>query len=107
MEHSFCFEAGHFVHGTSGACCFPHGHSFVLILKRSGQDLQADCDSFVAIVQQMIETTFHHKWLNDTLNTNQPDLDYIADWIKNYLKAKVSTLSEVILYNSLDHFIKK
>lgn len=106
MEHSFCFEAGHACLDIEGACSFPHGHSYVLILKRRGQELQADYNSIHAIVQNLIDSSFHHKWLNDSLGTNQPDLAYIANYIANHLKDKISNLSFLRIQDSLDHFIE-
>ncbi|MCE5293720.1 MAG: 6-carboxytetrahydropterin synthase [Chlamydiales bacterium] len=102
QEYSFCFEAGHACPNTSGnACAHPHGHSFVLILKRTGQDLQADNDAISAIVEPLIATTFHHKWLNDTLDANNPDLAFIARWLADHLKQKISYLSDITLLTSI------
>ena len=103
QEYSFCFEAGHACPNASGdACAHPHGHSFVLILKRTTQDLQVDNEAICAIVNELITSTFHHKWLNDTLCTDNPDLAFIANWLAKYLKEKITNLTGVELMTSVN-----
>ncbi len=108
VEHSFCFEAGHACTTDSiSACSFPHGHSFVLIVRRRVQELQADNDTAVAIIQKMLDVSFQHKWLNVTLCSNNTDLEYISEWIVNFLRDKIVGLSEIVIYNSADHCVSK
>lgn len=105
MQHSFCFEAGHACLDIPGACSFPHGHSFLLIVRCKPQELQDERDASMKIVQQMVDTSFNHKWLNDTLHESNPGLDYITNWIFNYLKDKIPTLIEIQLYTSPKHSV--
>lgn len=95
LEKSFTFEAGHVLKEHDGKCSGPHGHSYVITIKLRGNELAVsgpkkgmlmDFGDISKIAKPMIKEYFDHKWINDTLKTDFPTVEYIAKWIYEYLK---------------------
>lgn len=99
MKIRYCFEAGHSICDENSPCSYPHGHSWVLevqcfdaMLSQSGH--------ICKVLSEMIEQFFMHKWLNSTLNTSQPTLDFIVNWIRNHLVTHKIAPVTITLYQS-------
>lgn len=106
VEKIFSFEAGHLLDHHDGKCRHPHGHSYQLIVKLKTENLiesgpkknmVTDFSDISKVVKPMIDNYFDHKWLNDSLETDSPTAEFIAQWIFYYLKPFFSTLQEVTI----------
>jgi len=106
VEKTFYFEAGHELVYHDGKCRNPHGHSYVFTVRlessrliESGpkKNMIIDFDDMAKIVKPMIEQYLDHRWLNDTLNTDSPTAEYIAQWIFRYLYPLLPNLKEITL----------
>lgn len=106
LEKHFAFEGGHVLKYHDGQCCHPHGHSYKLIVKLRGPDLQdtgphrgmlVDFGHISKVVKPMIEKYLDHKWINDTLNTDSPTAEFIAKWIYEYLQPYFPYLYSITL----------
>ncbi|GAB4228144.1 MAG: 6-carboxytetrahydropterin synthase QueD [Chlamydiales bacterium] len=106
IEKKFHFEAGHILTYHDGKCARPHGHNYVLVIKVKGETLNSsgpkknmiyDFQNITDIVKPMIKEYLDHHWLNDTLNTDSPTAEYIAKWIFEYLKDKISYLYSITI----------
>ncbi len=104
LEKLFRFEAGHTLVHHDGKCAYPHGHSYVIRILLRSSDLSTDgakrsmvldFQDISNIVKPMIEKYFDHKWLNETLQTESPTAERIAQWIYEYLKPKIRELYKV------------
>ena len=104
IEKRFSFEAGHVLEAHDGKCAFPHGHSYQLSVVVRGEKLHTSgpsqgmvCDfhDISSVVKPMIEEYFDHRWLNETLHTNSPTAERIAQWIFEYLQPKLPGLYKV------------
>ena len=104
IKKSFHFEAGHTLDHHDGKCRNPHGHSYKLevtlrsdILIESGpkKNMVTDFGDISAAVKPMIEEKFDHSWLNDTLKTDSPTAEFMAQWIYHYLKKTLPNLWSV------------
>lgn len=101
LEKSFIFEAGHVLKNHDGKCSRPHGHSYMVTVKLRGNDLVSsgpkqgmlrDFGDISTVVKPMIEEYFDHKWINDTLKTDFPTVEYIAKWIYDHLQPRIPQL---------------
>lgn len=106
LEETFSFEAGHVLTHHDGRCSSPHGHSYVLIVKVRGNELTPsgpktnmviDFYDMMDAVHPMIEKYLDHKWLNDSLKTDSPTVEFIAKWIYDFLKPSLPGLSAITL----------
>ena len=104
IEKRFSFEAGHELPAHEGKCSAPHGHSYQLVITLRGERLQttgpslgmvADFYQISSIVKPMIEEFFDHKWLNETLCTDSPTAEVIAQWVFEYLRPMLPGLYKV------------
>lgn len=109
VEKTFYFEAGHQLIHHDGKCKEPHGHSYVLtVTLRKAQLIESgakknmllDFSEISALLHPMIEKYFDHKWLNDTLATDSPTVEYIAKWIFDYLKPFLPDLEVITLHET-------
>lgn len=109
IEKTFHFEAGHVLTQHDGKCSFPHGHSYVLqVVLRSKTLIESgpktnmliDFSDLSATVKPMIETYFDHCWLNDTLQSQSPTVEFIAKWIYKFLKPHLPQLYAITLYET-------
>lgn len=101
IEKTFRFEAGHQLVHHDGKCSQPHGHSYVLtVLCRKAslvtegpkKNMVMDFDDISSAVRPLIESHLDHKWLNDTLDTDSPTVEFIAKWIFEKLLPLISEL---------------
>lgn len=106
LEKIFHFEAGHSLVHHDGKCREPHGHSYILTVYLKANDLVAngpktnmvmDFTDITSVVKPMIEDYFDHHWINDTLETDSPTVEYMTRWIYHYLKPKLPHLYAVSL----------
>ena len=106
LEKTFSFEAGHLLQYHDGQCHFPHGHSYVLTVKlrastliSSGpkQNMLIDFNEISAIVKPMISTYLDHKWINESLKSESSTVEFMAKWIFDYLKPKLTHLYAITL----------
>ena len=109
IEKTFSFEAGHTLTQHDGKCKSPHGHSYIFkvairknVLIPSGpkQGMVMDFHDMSAKVKPMIEKYFDHAWLNDTLETDTPTAEFIAEWIFKYLEKNLPGLYRVTVYET-------
>jgi len=109
LTKSFQFDAGHVLENHTGKCRRPHGHTYTLEVTLRAQDLQSsghaanmvvDFQDISAQVKPMIHDYFDHHWLNDTLETDSPTVEFMVRWIYRHLKPKVPTLYSITLYET-------
>jgi 6-pyruvoyltetrahydropterin/6-carboxytetrahydropterin synthase len=109
LEKTFHFEAGHVLSHHDGKCREPHGHSYVLTvhvrsptLIPSGpkKNMVIDFQDINHIVRPLIKDSLDHKWLNDTLSSDSPTVEYIAKWIYDYLKPHLPGLYAISMYET-------
>lgn len=109
LEKQFYFEAGHLLTHHQGTCRRPHGHSYRFALKIRGHSLNSsgsnsqmvmDFQQLSAMVRPMIDQYFDHQWLNETLNTDSPTAEFIAEWIYHYLKRSLPALYSVTVWET-------
>jgi 6-pyruvoyltetrahydropterin/6-carboxytetrahydropterin synthase len=110
IEKTFRFEAGHVLKHHDGRCKDPHGHSYVLTIHIQSETLITtgpkknmviDFSDISSLVKPMIDTYFEHKWLNDTLNTDSPTVEFMAQWIYEFLEPSLPGLFAVSLYETV------
>ena len=109
IEKSYTFEAGHSLLHHDGKCRHPHGHSYLLTIRLRSKKLEEsgpkknmvlDFSDISAHVKPMIEKYLDHKWLNDTLQTDSPSAEFIAQWIFIRLKPKLAALFSVSVHET-------
>lgn len=106
IEKIFTFEAGHALHHHDGHCRQPHGHSYILTVHIRSETLIADGPKrnmvidfadISAVVAPMVDQYFDHRWLNDTMETDSPTVEFMAKWIYDFLKPLLPALTAVTL----------
>jgi len=106
LSKTFYFEAGHSLEGHDGTCGRPHGHSYSLIvtlksdtLIDSGpkKNMVIDFQDITDIVKPMLRKYFDHHWLNDSLGTTNPSVEFIARWIYHHLKPLLPNLDAITI----------
>ena len=106
LEKIFRFEAGHRLCHHDGKCSKPHGHSYVLTVRVSGEELIPsgpktnmiiDFYDIKKIVTHMIDTYFDHRDVNETLHNDSPTAEFMAKWIYEYLQPQLPGLSSITL----------
>lgn len=109
LEKTFHFEAGHQLCLHDGKCSNPHGHSYILTVHVSTDQLipngpkknmVIDFSDISDIVKPMLKDYFDHKWLNDTLQSDSTTVEYMAKWIFDFLEPKLPGLHAVSLYET-------
>lgn len=89
-----------------GKCSWPHGHTFELRVILKAPELPVDgpqkhmimdLEEVSSLVKPMIDQYFEHRWLNDTLETDAPTLEYAAFWIYNHLRPHLPHLHAIRL----------
>lgn len=110
LEKTFHFEAGHVLTHHDGKCRVPHGHSYVLTIHvRSPtlistgpkKNMVVDFQDINALVRPMILQSLDHKWLNDTLATDSPTVEFIAKWVYDYLEPLLPGLYAISMYETV------
>ena len=106
LEKTFHFEAGHSLKHHDGKCREPHGHSYILTIHIEGKGLVPsgpktnmvmDFTDISTVVKPMIDEYFDHHWLNDTLQTDSPTVEFMTRWIYQYLKPRLQHLHAISL----------
>jgi 6-pyruvoyltetrahydropterin/6-carboxytetrahydropterin synthase len=106
VEKTYFFEAGHVLKNHNSKCATPHGHSYQLTVILEGPTLQVEghetnmlieFSRISQVVEPLIKEKLDHKWLNDSLGVDTPTTEYVAKWIYDQLKPKLSLLKKVIL----------
>lgn len=109
IEKIFRFEAGHQLMHHDGHCKDPHGHSYRLIVtlradslisKGHKTNMVIDFYDISNVVKPMIVEYLDHKWLNDTLETDSPTAEYIAQWIYHHLEPKLPLLHSITIFET-------
>lgn len=52
------------------------------------------------IVKPMLKDFFDHQWINETLETDSPTVEFMAKWIYDHLKPQIPLLTKVTLYET-------
>jgi len=93
----------------SGKCRRPHGHTYTLEVTLRANELQPsgpstnmvmDFKDISSLVKPMLEAFLDHHWLNDTLETDSPTVEFLAQWIYRHLKPQTPNLYSVTLYET-------
>lgn len=109
IEKTFTFEAGHVLVHHDGHCSSPHGHSYTACIKlRAPSLIDSGCKKNMVIdfgdiktaVAPMLRDYLDHHWLNDTLKTDSPTVEFIAKWIFDHIKPKLPTLYAVTVHET-------
>lgn len=109
LEKIFHFEAGHALTHHDGKCRQPHGHSYILVIHIQANSLikegpkrnmVMDFSDITAHVNPMIRDYFDHHWLNETLQTDSPTVEFMAHWIYHYLKPHLPLLHGITLHET-------
>lgn len=109
IEKTYTFEAGHVLKNHDGKCSHLHGHSYILkVVLRSESlidqgpktNMVIDFSDIGKIIKPMILEYFDHRFINDTLKTDSPTAEFIAKWIYDYVKPKLSLLYSVTVYET-------
>lgn len=109
LKRTFTFEAGHILTYHDGKCKHPHGHSYILTVHVIAKDLipsgpkknmVMDFSDISKITKQMIDEYLDHKWLNETLNSDSPTVEFIAKWIFDHLEPLLPELSAISLHET-------
>lgn len=53
-----------------------------------------------AVVKPLVEEYLDHHFLNETLQTNRPTSEFIAEWVFNQLRGKLQDLHAVTIYET-------
>ena len=54
-----------------------------------------DFHVITAAVEPMINKNFNHQWLNESLNTDSPTSEFIAQWVYRHLKPLLPDLYSI------------
>jgi 6-pyruvoyltetrahydropterin/6-carboxytetrahydropterin synthase len=109
IQKTFTFEAGHSLVHHDGHCRHPHGHSYVLTIHLQSdrlitdgpkRNMVIDFGDISACVSPMVDRYFDHCWLNDTLETDSPTVEFMAQWIYNHLKPQLPALAAITLHET-------
>lgn len=109
LEKTYRFEAGHALIHHDGKCKNPHGHSYQLTLHLSSNSLidsgpkknmVIDFSDISAIVKPMINKYFDHQWINETLQTDSPTVEFMAKWVFDHLYPQLPQLAAVSLFET-------
>ncbi|NGX57605.1 MAG: 6-carboxy-5,6,7,8-tetrahydropterin synthase [Chlamydiae bacterium] len=109
VSKSFLFDAGHVLTNHNGLCKRPHGHTYTLTVtvrsstlktEGSSSNMVVDFKDISEVVKPMLMDYFDHHWLNETLETESPTVEYITKWIYDYLKPFISGLYSITLHET-------
>ena len=107
LSKQFRFEASHTLRNHSGKCGTLHGHSWVgkvvircltLQTKGSRTGMGVDYADISAALKPLVEHYLDHHNLNDTLATENPTSEVIAEWVYNMLHSSFEGISGVKLW---------
>ena len=106
LKQKFSFEASHQLLHHQGKCARVHGHSWsgeILVsaatVKPYGPDknMVIDFRDLRSLLDKIIHEKLDHHHLNDTLMTDSPTCEYVAEWLYSELKPLIVTLGLVRL----------
>lgn len=101
LTKRFTFEAAHMLEHHDGKCRRLHGHSWKAEVELRGDVLWGDgakrgmlidYGDVSRAVKPLIEDYLDHHHLNDTLGTDSPTSEFVAEWIFNALKGQLDGL---------------
>lgn len=106
LEKEFRFEAAHHLPHHDGKCSRLHGHSWVGRIVVEGEELHLtgpkkgmllDYGYMKIRLQDMVDLYLDHHFLNETLKTDEPTSERIAEWVFNYLKEQDTELARLLV----------
>ena len=106
LTKEFKFEAAHVLLGHDGKCARLHGHSWVGEVVLEGDKLVqdgpkagmlADFGDVSAALEPLVDDYLDHHFLNETLATDRPTSEFVAEWVYNRLRGKLPGLSAVVI----------
>lgn len=106
LTKSYTFEASHQLKYHDGKCANLHGHSYTLVVEICSEKLHEsgpqtnmvmDFGVISKVVKRLVASHLDHHHLNDTLNTDSPTAEFIAQWTFNYLKPSLPALTAVTI----------
>jgi 6-pyruvoyltetrahydropterin/6-carboxytetrahydropterin synthase len=98
LAKKFRFEAAHKLTYHDGKCARLHGHSWRGMVIVTGPNLVAvgpkrgmliDYGDLSKLLHPLIEDCLDHRYLNDTLDTEDPTSEFVAWWLYSKLVAKL------------------
>lgn len=104
LRKSFTFEASHQLVHHDGKCQNLHGHSYTLVVELQSatlvghgpkRNMVADFSDVSAVVRRLIKSHLDHHHLNETLGTDSPTAEYIAQFCFHQLKPDIPFLVAV------------
>ncbi|MEI6531481.1 MAG: 6-carboxytetrahydropterin synthase QueD [Chlamydiota bacterium] len=109
IEKRFTFHAAHQLKHHDGVCHRLHGHSYELIVRLKSEVLHTSGPQTNMVVdfallknevQAMIDEYLDHRFLNETLETDSPTAEFIAEWIYKKLKISILRLSSISIFET-------
>ncbi|MCX6995335.1 MAG: 6-carboxytetrahydropterin synthase QueD [Chlamydiae bacterium] len=109
IEKHFKFHAAHQLLHHDGVCHRLHGHTYILIIRLKSELLHTSGSSTNMVidfailkdqVQSFIDQYLDHHFLNETLETDSPTAEFIAEWIYKKLKTSILRLSSVTVFET-------
>jgi 6-pyruvoyltetrahydropterin/6-carboxytetrahydropterin synthase len=109
LEKNFSFEACHTLDHHEGLCKNLHGHSYRLIIKMRKEELNTsgaeknmvtDFGRIKEHVKPLIEKYLDHHHLNETLETDSPTAEFIAQWTFLQLKPTLPEIYSVTVWET-------
>lgn len=109
ITKSFSFEASHQLDHHDGKCANLHGHSYRLdveltsiALHETGPctNMVMDFSTVSAVVKQLVSSHLDHQHLNDTLQTDSPTAEFIAQWCFEALIGSLPLLTAVTVHET-------
>lgn len=106
LQKTFKFEASHQLVHHDGKCRRLHGHSYTLGIELAGEALQKNgpganmlCDfgQVSKAVKPLLESHLDHYHLNESLDTDSPTAEFIAQWVYERLEKKLPYLEAVMI----------
>lgn len=106
LSKKFTFEASHQLMHHDGKCARLHGHSWngeiivegnALVDAGPKQNMVVDYADLKAPLKPIIENQLDHWHLNDTLKTDMPTSEFVAEWLFHKLVDKLPNLVAVVI----------
>lgn len=106
LRKSFRFEAAHQLVHHNGKCAHLHGHSYKLEVQLAAASLQKsgsstnmvqDFEHVSAAVRPLLKEFLDHHNLNETLDSDSPTAEFIAQWVFERLHKQLPQLVAVTI----------
>ena len=100
LTKEFRFEAAHLLENHGGKCRNLHGHSFKgKIVVRGKHIIQSgprtgmllDYGDLKSIIEPVVEQYLDHRYLNETLVTDSPTSEFIAEWVYHKILRQINS----------------